>query len=167
MGKKRMGRPTKPPTPGERVPLSLRVTAEIRERLEKAAVEKGRSLSQEAELRIERSFDREELLPEVLRLAYGKSVADVLVEGRPQLMKLDSSRLRRMIDPDLTASVYHQLKEHFGEALDTPVTLEPATRKRMREQLDKIFGDGDEETVGTPSQKGPRRIGAKEHRAKR
>jgi hypothetical protein len=163
---KRMGRPTKPPTPGERVPLSLRVTAEIRERLEKAAVEKGRSLSQEAEL-VERSFDREELLPEVLTLAYGKSMADVLIDGRPQLLKIDSRRLRRIIDPDLTARVYDKWKEILGERADATITLEPVTRKRMREELEEIFGDGDEETVVTPSQKSSRRIGAKEHRAKR
>ena len=53
-----MGRPLRatPPTPGERVPLSLRVTADIRTRLEEAALESGRSLSQEAEMRLERSI---------------------------------------------------------------------------------------------------------------
>jgi hypothetical protein len=164
---KRMGRPTKPPTPGERVPLSLRVTAEIRDKLEKAAVEKGRSLSQEAELRIERSFDREELLPEVLTLAYGKPVADVLIEERPQLVKIDSSHLRRVINPEFRARVYHELKGIWGAAGDAPVTLEPMTWKRLREHVEKYFGDGDQETGGIPPQKSPRRIGAKEHRAKR
>jgi uncharacterized protein (DUF1778 family) len=47
---------------GERVPLSLRVTPEIKLRLAEAAKRSGRSQSQEAELRLERSFDRSELL---------------------------------------------------------------------------------------------------------
>ena len=55
--KKRIGRPTKKPKPGERVPLGLRVTPEMKKRLERAAIKNGRSISQEAELRLERSLD--------------------------------------------------------------------------------------------------------------
>jgi hypothetical protein len=62
---KRIGRPTKPPTPGERVALGLRVTADVKNKLEKAAVDNGRSLSQEAEFRLERSFEREALSAEI------------------------------------------------------------------------------------------------------
>ena len=62
MEKRRRGRPTKPPVPGERVPLSLRVTAEIKDELEQAAIQSGRSLSQEAELRLQTSFEREFIL---------------------------------------------------------------------------------------------------------
>src|SRR5262245_29627182 len=52
----RRGRPLKAPTPGQRVGLSLRITPETKARLEKAANRSGRSLSQEAELRLELSF---------------------------------------------------------------------------------------------------------------
>ena len=55
--KKRIGRPIKAPKPGERVQLGLRVTPEMKKRLEKAAIKNGRSISQEAELRLERSLD--------------------------------------------------------------------------------------------------------------
>jgi predicted transcriptional regulator len=55
----RMGRPTKAPLPGERVSLGLRVTAEIKRKLDEAAEKSGRSQSQEAELRLERSFELE------------------------------------------------------------------------------------------------------------
>jgi hypothetical protein len=58
---KRIGRPTKPPVEGERVPLGLRVTAAAKRKLEEAAIKSGRSISQEAELRIERSFDDDRL----------------------------------------------------------------------------------------------------------
>src|SRR6476659_11251968 len=56
---KRMGRPTKRPKPGTRVPLSMRVTPAVRKKLERAALRRGRSISQEAEIRLEQSFDRE------------------------------------------------------------------------------------------------------------
>ena len=42
--------------------LGLRVTANIKTKLEASAIESGRSLSQEAELRLEQSFEREFLL---------------------------------------------------------------------------------------------------------
>jgi hypothetical protein len=55
--KKRIGRPTKPPKEGQRVPLGLRVTAAVKRGLEAAAIKSGRSISQEAELRLEHSLD--------------------------------------------------------------------------------------------------------------
>jgi hypothetical protein len=58
---KKRGRPTKAPTPGERVSLGLRVTADMKGRLDRAAAENGRSQSQEAEYRLERSFSDERL----------------------------------------------------------------------------------------------------------
>jgi len=73
--KKRIGRPTKPPKAGQRVPLGLRVTPEMKKRLEKAATKKGRSLSQEAELRLERSLD----LSRHLMIAQGDRWAPVLI----------------------------------------------------------------------------------------
>src|SRR3569833_3893582 len=74
--KKRRGRPIKPAVEGERIPLSLRVTAELKRDLERAAA--GRSLSQEAESRLEASFDDEELFssPRVKRWAL--SIAEQL-----------------------------------------------------------------------------------------
>ena len=58
---KRMGRPTKKPKAGERVSLGLRVTADMKKRLDAAAASSGRSQSQEAEMRLERSFRVEEV----------------------------------------------------------------------------------------------------------
>lgn len=60
---KRRGRPTKAPVEGERVPLSLRVTAELKRDLDRSAEAVGRSLSQEAEIRLERSFADEAAFP--------------------------------------------------------------------------------------------------------
>lgn len=64
---KRMGRPKKPAKSGERVSLGLRVTAEIKSKLDDAAEKSGRSQSQEAELRLERSFINEKLHADALQ----------------------------------------------------------------------------------------------------
>jgi len=67
---KRLGRPLKAPRPGERVALGLKVTAEIKQRLDEAARKSGRTQSQQAELMIERAFFEESALggPEVRQL---------------------------------------------------------------------------------------------------
>ena len=60
--KKRIGRPTKEPRPGERVGLGLRVTPEMKRQLEGLASFNGRSLSQEVEQRLEQSLFAEQHL---------------------------------------------------------------------------------------------------------
>ena len=73
------GRPSKAPPPGEKASLGLKVTAEIKNRLEAAARFSGRTQSQEAEWRLERSFDRQDLLSEFLEASYGPQVAGLLL----------------------------------------------------------------------------------------
>ena len=65
--------------PGKRVSLGLKVTSDIKKRLDDAARASGRTQSQEAEARLERSFDRQELLPQVLGLTYGRQLAAMLL----------------------------------------------------------------------------------------
>jgi hypothetical protein len=57
---KRLGRPPKAPTPGQRVSLGLKVTPDIKQRLDKDARKSGRTQSQQAELMIERAYQFEE-----------------------------------------------------------------------------------------------------------
>ena len=75
---KRIGRPIKVAVPGKRVSLGLKVTSDIKKRLDNAAREWAHQ-SQEAEARLERSFDHQDLLPQVLGLAYGRQLAAVLL----------------------------------------------------------------------------------------
>jgi hypothetical protein len=56
----RIGRPFAPVTDGERVTLGVRVSADTKRKLEEEANKTGRSLSQEAELRVLKTFDNEE-----------------------------------------------------------------------------------------------------------
>lgn len=62
------GRPRqRKPKPGERLHLGLRVSPELKRKLENAAKESTRSLSQEAEFRLEYSFRAEELIEQHLQ----------------------------------------------------------------------------------------------------
>ena len=62
---KRIGRPLKAPHRGKKVALGLKVTADIKRRLDLAARASGRTQSQEAEHRIELSYQYERALGEV------------------------------------------------------------------------------------------------------
>src|SRR5262245_13083508 len=72
MERKKPGRPAKEPSAGARKSLGLKVTAETKQKIAQAAEATGRTQSQEAEYRLERSFDREDLLPDILKLAFGE-----------------------------------------------------------------------------------------------
>jgi hypothetical protein len=61
------------------VDLKVRMKEPLRARLEAAARAKGVSLNAEAVDRLGRSFDREDLLPEVLALPFGKPLAGILL----------------------------------------------------------------------------------------
>jgi hypothetical protein len=59
---KRIGRPLKPPMKGKRVSLGLKVTAEVKRHIDKAAQDSGRTQSQEAEALIERALTHDAML---------------------------------------------------------------------------------------------------------
>jgi hypothetical protein len=63
----------------QRVSLGLRVSPELKEKRVAAAVHPGRSQSTEAAVRLERSFDRQDLLSEALTLAFGEKLAGLLM----------------------------------------------------------------------------------------
>jgi hypothetical protein len=71
--------PKRDARPGERFQLGVRVTPKVKKLLDTAVEENGRSLNQETELRIERSFERQALLSEVLALAFGEELAGLLL----------------------------------------------------------------------------------------
>jgi hypothetical protein len=105
--KSRGGRPRKhEPEAGEKLPLGIRVTPEMKARLEEIAAGSGRSQSQEAEYRLERSFEREGLLLEALALAFGETIAGtVLLLGA--IMSVDATMrggIRGADDPDIYRS---------------------------------------------------------------
>lgn len=67
------------PTVGERIPLGLRVTPDLKAQLDRAATASGRSQSQEAELRLESTFKAGQAVYDALDLAYGRRLTGILL----------------------------------------------------------------------------------------
>ena len=65
--------------PGKRYPLNMRTTKELRDKIEKAAMASGRSLVQEVEFRLERSFQEQQIEKELERKL--KALADGMLQG--------------------------------------------------------------------------------------
>lgn len=79
-GKKPGGRPrTRQIEGAERVPLSLRVTPQLKKWVDDASRASGRSQSQEVEFRLARSMEREELLTNALALRHGVKGAVMMI----------------------------------------------------------------------------------------
>ncbi len=76
---KRLGRPTTKAKAGQKATLGIRATADLKNRLMAEANRNDRSLSQEAEIRLEQSFRAQSLLPEVLELRFGAELAGLLL----------------------------------------------------------------------------------------
>lgn len=117
----RIGRPTKTPKPGERVSLGLRVTADLKRKLDEAAKKSGRSQSQEAELRLERSFEREALLPEVLTLACGERLGNTLHEFIKNTTRATREPYTKKLSEklsELAKKTYEAYSEELDERFD-------------------------------------------------
>lgn len=84
--RKKVGRPSKRPRigqKGEKATLGIRVPLGLKRRLDTAAEANDRSLSQEAELRLEQSFRNEDYLDQAMNQLYGPRLAVLLtVIGR-------------------------------------------------------------------------------------
>jgi len=65
--------------PALRVPLGLRVTPDIKKRLDDAAKDNGRSQSQEAEMRLEHTFTATNAVLDALDLAYGRRLTGLIL----------------------------------------------------------------------------------------
>jgi hypothetical protein len=76
---KRPGRKPHIANRGTRAALGLKVTHEIKNKLDGAAKANGRTQSQEAEARIEQTFQMQDLLDQVLTLAYGAQLAGLMM----------------------------------------------------------------------------------------
>ena len=77
--KKRVGRPRSAEQARAGEYVGFRAPKELKDRLEHAAAAANRSLSTEAQVRLEHSFVREEHFGEALSVAYGEGVAALLL----------------------------------------------------------------------------------------
>jgi hypothetical protein len=73
------GRKARVAQPGTRAALGLRVTHAVKNQLDAAAKQNGRTQSQEAEVRLENSFRNERVLDEVIELHFGHANGDLLL----------------------------------------------------------------------------------------
>ncbi len=76
---KRRGRRPQVANKGERMSLGLKVTPEIKNKLDAAAKANGRTQSQEAEARIEQTFRGADYLEQAMDLAYGPRLTVLLL----------------------------------------------------------------------------------------
>ena len=129
--KTRMGRPLKEPPAGTQVTLSLLVPAELKLKLQDKAVSSNRSLSQEAERRLQRSFSIKALQEDAIALAveetsaqFSKQLTKELDERHTELEKF-AAELQRQLDG--------QAHEHIAElrrrAADQALELEALQRR--------------------------------------
>jgi hypothetical protein len=142
---KKRGRPTKAPVAGERIPLSLRVTADLKRKLEAAA--DGRSLSQEAEFRINQSFAYEGLFssPETRAWAILKAGefhnAGSAAAGRTGIDTADSSWMK---DPaarlEATFSVMNALLRDLEGQPGADRDTISAWLKHLKDRFDSRHG---------------------------
>ena len=110
--------------------LGLRVTPELKQQLDEAAQRSGRSQSTEAAMRLARSFEHQELLPEVVSLAYDKQAAGLFlllaeVMQAAGWLHLDVTRRRYYADDPLH---WTEDLEAFDNAVEAANTLLSAAR---------------------------------------
>jgi hypothetical protein len=127
--KKRMGRPreTQRARPGEYV--GFRAPKELKDRLERAAAAANRSLSTEAQVRLEHSFIRQDHLLQALCLTYGDRAAGLLL-----LIG------RAMANAGWWADQYRPVTDHIW--LDDPYAFDQV-RQAIIQVLDLARPEGD------------------------
>lgn len=91
--KPRRGRPTTQGTAGEKSTLSIRASAELKAKLDAASNQSGRSLSAEAEVRLEQSFrDQQRPLLAAMELAFGRELGGILIVAGEAMARTRDSR---------------------------------------------------------------------------
>ena len=131
------GRPTKPAKEGEKTTLSLRVTPELKRRLDVAATQSGRNLSQEAEHRLELTIENERAIQQALEFAYGPRVAGLAL-FLARVMQVTSNRCEYLLKGTAVAACpWHDVPEAFQKVVDnvnlTLMVFRPnATARRSR-----------------------------------
>jgi predicted HicB family RNase H-like nuclease len=102
--------------PGKRYPLNMRTTKELRDKIDWAATASGRSLVQEVEFRLERSFQEEEI---------EKSTDTVMLQVRlPERLRRQLEQAAKHNDWSINTEIFDRLD----------VSFQLQTRKEMEEK---------------------------------
>ena len=111
------------PGAAARAIVGFRVAPALRTALEDAARAKGRSLSQEAESRLEASFARGALLDDALELAYGKRLAGLLMLLGEAMGAVGSTVAFVMDRTPKALAAWADEPAAFNEALDCAIAI--------------------------------------------
>jgi hypothetical protein len=105
--RKPRGRPPVPSDKAKRHPLGIRTTRELKDLLQRAADSAGRSVAQEVELRLERSFDADAALGGARTAAVLRAIAGVICAAWRGAADewLDNPAARR--------TMFNQVKRHL------------------------------------------------------
>ena len=145
--KKFGGRPReREPKPGERLHLGLRVSPSLKRKLERAAAQSTRSLSQEVEFRLERSFEMQtavdflkaEILPRLLAhppglLAAAKGEVPTHAEAEMTLAELVVEGRHLSGNPNLGPASALAYLAARGNAQAKAILTETRERRRLEE----------------------------------
>jgi hypothetical protein len=135
--KRRPGRPRKYPVEGKRQNLTFRLGEDTRRRLLEASSQRGRSLSEEIELRIEKSFETPELIGNVVQSTLasffgGEHTAKIVQLVAVAIMLVERETGKKWMDDYFT-------KWHAKEAVHQIVeTLLHADRPLRAEEVPKV-----------------------------
>ena len=95
-GKNRTGRPLKQHPEGTQVTITLQVPAELKTKLQAQAIRSNRSLSQEAERRLERSFSEQALQQDAMSLAAETTYEQIARDMDARLAELNTRALKEV-----------------------------------------------------------------------
>lgn len=156
---------------GKRIPLNMRTTRETRDRLEKAAEQSGRSLAQELEIRLERSFEFQSVIEQTIEQS-GKMFADATTDliGRYQtLADMNEKHLIEVCGGDdlflfwgALAEAIHRVERERGKSIrDDQETRDAAEREllgeipRLFRQIPESYSSFKARIAATPPDTGP------------
>ncbi|HZH12715.1 MAG TPA: LuxR C-terminal-related transcriptional regulator [Microvirga sp.] len=135
-GKKR-GRPAKYPGEGKRTTHTFRIREATRQKLIQAAAASGRSVSEEIEWRVERSFDQDEIMSVHLKVIEENSqlqIENLELQAEVERLKSagpDTSDLEAIVE----RAVARALERVLGPKDQEPEQPQPATDLPSRERM--------------------------------
>ena len=126
-----------PPGEGKRVPLNMRTTRKTREKLEKSAADSGRSLAQEVEARLERSFTGDGIIHHMLGFDLGSMMA---LRGLANAIEKIEREAGKSWHEDWTAreqvrAAFEAILDVFGPPHPAENRLTPQGRARVEERV--------------------------------
>ena len=120
MTAKKRGRPSTAPKKGERNSLGFRVTADLKKKLMQSAEVSGRSISQEAEYRLDKSFGDQDLFGSIA----GSAANGAILVSIGQMMRAIGDHSKAdpiLLDPQAFAEFREAMVAFFAFWMVTPI----------------------------------------------